>query len=646
MTKLVASGDKSLSFTLAAGDVPNLDSLDSSAMTAGGVGANLSNNTLKAGFTFAGGAGDDVLTFANDQLGAFTSGAQLDGGAGTDKVVISDTALTAAEYKALNDLKNFEVLGMNASATLLTVDASKLTSIKTFSFDGNGVQSVTNMATGSTAWITGNHSNNITMASAAGVSDLALKIGGATSTGLTVGGTLSIGQTTVALASNGDGTGTNTITTLGNADNSAYTITGSNDLTITNALAGTAIGSKVDASAFTGKLTVTGSTKSDILIGGAGNDVINGGDITGAGTVTPAVTENAAVTFSALSNGQTVTLGSLTFTAGSAGASAAQVAAFFAGQAANGTGTTIAAAGSFSNTLSSSWTTVANASTSVIFTGAANGDLGPLVTTGSGFTVGTPSDGTAGSKETVVVTFSDLTAGQSFTIDGLTFTAGANGATAEQVTAAFTSLSASSTGGTVPTVGAGGGNLTNWTTGNVTGGNAVTFTSTTANTDVGDLTKTGSGTATVASGASYHQGTAGTAGSAASLDTLTGNGGSDTFKFSSLDSDGTAGVVTAVITDFKTGVDKIFVLGDDTSATTAYGPGSTTNLVKATATAADLSTLLTAADTALNSTVKYYVGQVGSDAYLVTDFDGNGYTNVIKLTGVALDGIVAADLIA
>lgn len=391
---------------------------------------------------------------------------------------------------------------------------------------------------------------------------------------------------------------------------------------------------------------MTGSTKSDILIGGAGNDVINGGDITGAGTVTPAVTENAAVTFSALSNGQTVTLGSLTFTAGSAGASAAQVAAFFAGQAANGTGTTIAAAGSFSNTLSSSWTTVANASTSVIFTGAANGDLGPLVTTGSGFTVGTPSDGTAGSKETVVVTFSDLTAGQSFTIDGLTFTAGANGATAEQVTAAFTSLSASSTGGTVPTVGAGGGNLTNWTTGNVTGGNAVTFTSTTANTDVGDLTKTGSGTATVASGASYHQGTAGTAGSAASLDTLTGNGGSDTFKFSSLDSDGTAGVVTAVITDFKTGVDKIFVLGDDTSATTAYGPGSTTNLVKATATAADLSTLLTAADTALNSTVKYYVGQVGSDAYLVTDFDGNGYTNVIKLTGVALDGIVAADLIA
>ena len=442
VTKLVASGDKSLSFTLAAGDVPNLDSLDSSAMTAGGVGANLSNNTLKAGFTFAGGAGDDVLTFANDQLGAFTSGAQLDGGAGTDKVVISDTALTAAEYKALNDLKNFEVLGMNASATLLTVDASKLTSIKTFSFDGNGVQSVTNMATGSTAWITGNHSNNITMASAAGVSDLALKIGGATSTGLTVGGTLSIGQTTVALASNGDGTGTNTITTLGNADNSAYTITGSNDLTITNALAGTAIGSKVDASAFTGKLTVTGSALSDVLIGGAGNDVIDGGAITGAGTVTPAVTENAAVTFSALTNGQTVTLGSLTFTAGSAGASAAQVAAFFAGQAANGTGTTIAAAGSFSNTLSSSWTTVANASTSVIFTGAANGDLGPLVTTGSGFTVGTPSDGTAGSKETVVVTFSDLTAGQSFTIDGLTFTAGANGATAEQVTAAFTSLSA------------------------------------------------------------------------------------------------------------------------------------------------------------------------------------------------------------
>ena len=123
------------------------------------------------------------------------------------------------------------------------------------------------------------------------------------------------------------------------------------------------------------------------------------------------------------------------------------------------------------------------------------------------------------------------------------------------------------------------------------------------------------------------------------MDTLTGNGGSDTFTFSSVNVASTAGVVTAVVTDFKTGVDKI-------KDTVVNAAGTATNLVKATAVATDLATLLGSADTALNGTVKYYVGQVGSDAYLVTDTDGDGYTNVIKLTGVALDGIVAADLIA
>jgi hypothetical protein len=43
--------------------------------------------------------------------------------------------------------------------------------------------------------------------------------------------------------------------------------------------------------------------------------------------------------------------------------------------------------------------------------------------------------------------------------------------------------------------------------------------------------------------------------------------------------------------------------------------------------------LLSAADTKLDGTIKYYVGQVGADSYLVTDDDGIGYTDVIKLAG-------------
>lgn len=535
VTKLVASGDKSLSFTLAGTDVPNLDSLDSSAMTAGGVSVNLSTATLKAGFTFTGGAGNDVLTLRDDQFTSLTAGSQLDGGAGDDKVVISDTALSATEYKAINALKNFEVLGVNAA---VTVDASKLTSIKTFSIDGDNTQTINNMATGSKVWLTSAHSNNINLASATGVNDLALNLVNDQASGdQTIGGTLTIGQTAVALNSSGSSNGKNIIATLANADNSTYTITGAKDLTISNALAGTAIGSKIDASAFTGVLTVTGSAMSDILIGGSGADILNGGAVTAAATASPGVTEYNVVTFGALTAGQTLTLGGLTFTAGGSGATDTQVASAFATLANGGAG---------------------NASTAGAFTA---------------------------------------------------------------------------------------GSLTGWSTGAATG-NQVTFTSSTPNTNIAtasELAITGSGAG--ASSLAKTDGSPAVTQAIQSLDTLTGNGGSDTFKFSSLDSDGTAGVVTAVITDFKTGVDKIFVLGDDASATAAYGLGSTTNLVKATATAADLSTLLTAADTALTGTIKYYVGQVGSDAYLVTDFDGNGYTNVIKLTGVALDGIVAADLI-
>lgn len=519
VTKLVASGDKSLSFTLDSSDVPTLDSLDSSAMTAGGVSANLSTDTLKAGFTFTGGAGNDVLTLRNDQFTSLTAGSQLDGGAGDDKVVISDTTLSATEYKAINALKNFEVLGVNAT---VTVDASKLTSIKTFALDGNAAQTINNMATGSKVWLTSAHSNNINLASATGVNDLALNLVNDQATGnQTIGGTLTIGQTAVALNSSGSSTGKNIISTLANADNSTYTITGAKDLEITNALAGTAIGSKIDASAFTGALTVKGSGKADVLIGGSGNDVLDGGTgtinevqkltISSAFTGTAANTDTASVTI----DGTTVTT----------------------------------AASAYAN---------ADALANAIVT-AVTGDL----------TASAKVDASA-SGNIVTFTFKGALAG--------------------------TDVSS-----------------------------LITFN---GNADSGAATWSG----TVA------ETTKGAAAGGTALDTLTGNGGSDTFTFSSADVSTTAGVVTAVITDFKSGVDKI-------KDTVVNAPGSTSNLMKATAAATDLTALLSAANTALDGTVKYYVGQVGSDAYLVTDTDGTGYTNVIKLTGVALDGIVASDLI-
>jgi hypothetical protein len=125
---------------------------------------------------------------------------------------------------------------------------------------------------------------------------------------------------------------------------------------------------------------------------------------------------------------------------------------------------------------------------------------------------------------------------------------------------------------------------------------------------------------------------------AQSVDTLTGGDGADTFVFENADHDNAHGGLTAIITDFKTGQDKIKVAN--------IGAANADNFASAQTSAADLAALLTAADNALDGTVKIYVGRVGFDSYVVTDVNGNGYTDVIKLTGVGSNGVVAADFIA
>lgn len=400
VTSHVISGDKAFTYAVAAADAAALNSINAMAST-GGVSADVSAGANKVGFTFTGGSGNDTIKLANDQLGTFTAGTQLVGGEGTgDKIGLLDTALTAAEAAKINAATGFEVLGLNAAITL---DASLLTSIKKFSIDTTALtQTINNLATGSTTTVTTGTPTSLTLSTATGVTDTKFVLGTSTSTGLTATTVVTSGITTLAIESNGTAGSTNTITTLTNSDNSNITVTGSAALTITNALAGTAIGSKVDASAATGVLTVVGSGFADVLIGGSAADVMT---------------------------------------------------------------------------------------------------------------------------------------------------------------------------------------------------------------------------------------------AAAGIDTLTGNAGADKFVFSTANLDTTAGAVTDIITDFTTGSDKIV-------NTVVAAAGSSTNYVEATAAVADLATLLTAAGTALDGTVKFYVGQVGSDSYVVMDTEGTGYTDVIKLTGVALTGIAMTDIYA
>lgn len=230
--------------------------------------------------TFTGGTGNDTVTFAATRL---TTADKLDGGAGKDTIVINDTTPV---YAAINAAKNFEVLALGTGGA--TVDVAQVTVLNEYSVL-TGSQTFNNSKSGTIIGLSNTAGlGTIAINNAVGENTATVNVdyGSATSAQTITAVNLN-GATTVNLSSNGTGTGgSNIITTLGNADNSNIVITGSKDLTITNALAATGTGSKVDASAFTGKLAVTGSGQADVLIGGsaddklqggAGNDSINGG---------------------------------------------------------------------------------------------------------------------------------------------------------------------------------------------------------------------------------------------------------------------------------------------------------------------------------------------------------------------------------
>lgn len=525
--KLVVTGDKALTVSanlVSSGGATLLKTIDASSTT-GGVKIKLAA-TADAALTFTGGSGDDAITLADNNLGSLTSGTQLDGGEGAnDKLGIFDTALTTAELTAINATKNFEVLGLNAA---LPLDASQLSTIKKFSLDTDAIQSIIKMKTGSEITLPVAHAATLATSGDTGVNDLKLNIGTATTTGITSGGVLTITQPTVALTSNGTNAAVNSIA-VANADNSVYTITGSNDLTFSQALAGTSTGSKIDASAFTGKLVVTGSALSDVLIGGSGADTLTAGTNTAAATAVTAVAQVGTITFAGTDNDAT----------------------------AETLVTTITDAGGTSTFI-----------TTVLANGNAT-DVGTTVSAVTGSVTGTSSQVYTVTEAAGVVTITANTPG-----------------------IAFTAVTAASSGD------------------DITAGALAT---TTAN-------------------------VVGVTGAVQSVDSLTGNGGADKFAFTTADIDTAAGVITAKIADFTA--------NSDTISTVTGAAGSATNYLEATSAAADLATLLAAADAALTGAVKYYVGQVGANSYLVTDNNGTGYTNVIELTGVALTGISQVDIVA
>lgn len=224
--------------------------------------------------TFTGGTGNDNVKFGAGEL---TASDVLDGGAGTDTLTINDTT---PAYAAINAAKNFEVLGLGTTGA--TVDRGQLTNgIDAFAIGQNVGATISNsLATTKYAVDLGvNNTGTLTISNKVGEQKVTVDLTN-TDTAAAAHSLAALaltGAPTVALSSNG--TAGNSILALTNTENSTITITGSADLTIGKAdgsvkLVGTSTGSKIDASAFTGKLVVTGSDKADVLIGGSGDDTL------------------------------------------------------------------------------------------------------------------------------------------------------------------------------------------------------------------------------------------------------------------------------------------------------------------------------------------------------------------------------------
>jgi flagellar hook-associated protein 1 FlgK len=214
--------------------------------------------------------------------------------------------------------------------------------------------------------------------------------------------------------------------------------------------------------------------------------------------------ESTSVDFKPLSAGQTLTIAGLTFTAGSSGATAAQVSSAFANISETNTHSALNTSKSLSSTAGASYTggTFTSGTVSGWNSGAATNNLATFTSSTSSLNV---SNLTASGSSSASVSFRSMASGETLTIAGLTFTAGSSGATAAQVGSAFANIAdtnthsalntsknlsstagASYTGGTFTS-----GPVSGWNSG-AAANESVTFLTSTVSQNVSNLTASGS----------------------------------------------------------------------------------------------------------------------------------------------------------
>lgn len=246
--------------------------VDASANT-GGVTLDISGaaaNDIKV----TGGAGNDEITVDYTNL---TKADKIDLGAGTADVLGFATTNVvfndAATVGQLAGVSNVEGLKINGALTSV-IDAA-LVSQSNFIINSTGKATLSNLANTDKVTYSAATAATNTLALELGQNTLNLKMAGGAAAAS--GTTTVTGSTTVNIESTGKaGVAQNTLA-LTTPDNNTFNITGSQDLKLAVTGAGAVTGQTVDATAFTGKLDVTGTAIADVIKGGSGNDTITGG---------------------------------------------------------------------------------------------------------------------------------------------------------------------------------------------------------------------------------------------------------------------------------------------------------------------------------------------------------------------------------
>ena len=384
--------------------------------------------------------GTNLITVAAGDLTNVTGNL----GAGTDTVVFGNGTNTINVVKAnltaadiLTGGTGVDTLNLSGGVTATAGDDAKFTG-KT-GFDVLGLLTTTGIQIGNSFIASGLR----TIMGASGEDAAADNLVNLEGISSNVTLTIDLGQDTL-LSADQD---TDVITFLAGASTGRYTLNTSNVEVINAAAAGN--GATI-AQSGSQAVVITGSTFADNITGGDGNDTINPGsgyDVVNGGAGNDAVNV-VMLEFTDFAQSDTLI---------------------------GGTGT---------DTLT--MTAIPN--------GSVVGDL--VLAATSGFEVIKPAmvDAVAipGVTETAVITFNALAQNQSITIDGRTVTATGGPVTAAALATAFTS------GITVGTAVVSGAAGTAWTPANTSAG-VVTYTSTSANTNVADLTPTFSPVQTPAS---------------------------------------------------------------------------------------------------------------------------------------------------